>query len=124
MKKAKRFNDGGMSLEEMYPEAKITRAGAQPKPEEYSANRIKVGESAWESSQKSNRADNRTLAPYERKAEKMAKSGGGGGGGAGADLEMSGMLMRRPKPTLKAGGKVKSASARADGIAVRGKTRA
>ena len=124
MKKAKRFNDGGMSLEEMYPEAKITRAGAQPKPEEYSANRFKVGESDWESSQKSNRADNRTLAPYERKAPAMGKGGGGGGGGAGADLEMSGMLMRRPKPTLKAGGKVKSASSRADGIAIRGKTRA
>ena len=49
--------------------------------------------------------------------------GGGGGSGAG-DLEMSGMNMRKPKPTMKKGGKVSSASKRADGIAIRGKTRA
>jgi hypothetical protein len=31
---------------------------------------------------------------------------------------------RMPKPKMKSGGKVKSASARADGCAIRGKTRA
>jgi len=125
MKKAKRFNDGGMSLEEMYPEAKITRAGPQPKPEEYSANRIKVGESAWESSQKSNRADNKTLAPYERKTEKMDKGarggGGGAGGGSGGAAELKSMFHPR---AMKKGGAVSSASSRADGCATKGKTRA
>jgi hypothetical protein len=42
----------------------------------------------------------------------------------GADLEMGMKGSRMPKPKLKAGGKVKSASARADGCAIRGKTRA
>ena len=45
---------------------------------------------------------------------------GGGGGGAGGDFSgMKGL----DKP-FKAGGKVSSASKRADGIAIRGKTRA
>jgi hypothetical protein len=121
MKRTKRFNEGGMSLEEMYPEAKITRAGPQPKPEEYSANRIKVGESAWESSQKSNRADNKTLAPYERKAEKMDKGArGSAGSGSGGAAELKSMFHPR---AMKKGGKVSSASKRADGCCVKGKTR-
>jgi len=55
---------------------------------------------------------------------KMPKgpSGGGGGGGSG-DLE-KGMMGGRFKPVAKAkGGKVSSASKRADGCAVKGKTR-
>ena len=44
-------------------------------------------------------------------------SGGGGGGGAAGDTKFL-------KPKYKAGGKVKSASSRADGCAIRGKTRA
>jgi hypothetical protein len=50
-------------------------------------------------------------------------SGGGGAGPALGDIEkmMSGKIK---KPTYKSGGKVKSASARADGCAVRGRTRA
>ena len=48
----------------------------------------------------------------------------GGIGGDGGDLE-KGMMGSRFKPLNKAkGGKIKSASARADGIAQRGKTRA
>ena len=42
---------------------------------------------------------------------------GGGGGGAAGDTKFL-------KPKYKAGGKVKSASARADGCCIRGKTRA
>jgi hypothetical protein len=42
---------------------------------------------------------------------------GGGGGGGGGDTKFL-------KPKYKAGGKVKSASARADGCCIRGKTRA
>ena len=79
--KVKKFSDGGSTLEEMYPGAKVTKAGPQPKPEEYSANRFKLGESNWESSQKSNRADTRTLAPYERKAQTVSRGIGGGGAG-------------------------------------------
>jgi hypothetical protein len=42
----------------------------------------------------------------------------------GGDLEKGMMGSRFQKPKMKAGGKVKSASARADGCCVRGKTRA
>ena len=52
----------------------------------------------------------------ERKAAKAAAKGGGGGG------DFSGMK-GLDKP-FKAGGKVSSASKRADGCAIRGKTRA
>ena len=45
---------------------------------------------------------------------RLPKGGGGGGGGDTKFL----------KPKYKAGGKVKSASARADGCCIRGKTRA
>ena len=55
-------------------------------------------------------------------------SGGGGGGGSdakemqlGADLDPKARMKREG---YKKGGAVKSASARADGIAIRGKTRA
>ena len=44
-------------------------------------------------------------------------TGGGGGGGGGGDTKFL-------KPKYKAGGKVKSASARADGCCIRGKTKA
>ena len=44
-------------------------------------------------------------------------SGGFGGGGSGGDTKFL-------KPKYKAGGKVKSASKRADGCCIRGKTRA
>ena len=51
------------------------------------------------------------------------KGRGGASGGAGG-IELEGKLGKNTKPKMKAGGKVKSASARADGIAIRGKTRA
>lgn len=47
------------------------------------------------------------------------KVSGGGGGGMG-----TGKMNRDISKNMKAGGKVKSASARADGCAIRGKTRA
>ena len=121
MKRAKRFNEGGMSLEEMYPEAKITRAGPQPKPEEYSANRIKVDDLFDSKKEKGERSDSRTLAPYERKAEKMAKGARGGvGSGSGGAAELKSLLNPR---AMKKGGSVSSASKRADGCAVKGKTK-
>ena len=47
------------------------------------------------------------------------------GGGSGAGIDIEGLPKRlRPGPkNMKKGGKVKSASARADGCAIRGKTR-
>ena len=55
-----------------------------------------------------------------RKAARAARGGAGtGGGSGGADLKS----ITNPK-SMKKGGKVKSASARADGCAIRGKIRA
>jgi hypothetical protein len=56
--------------------------------------------------------------------EQSKSRGGGGGGGGGIDLEKGMMGGRMKKPSYKAGGKVSSASKRADGCAIRGKTRA
>jgi len=73
------------------------------------------------------RADERSLAPYERKAaemEKRGKSRGGRGGGGGGMNPID--LERVPGKRLlkmKKGGMVSSASRRADGCAKRGKTK-
>jgi|APGre2960657444_1045066.scaffolds.fasta_scaffold52341_4 hypothetical protein len=61
--------------------------------------------------------DRRNLAPYEKKG----RSGGGGGGG-GDPMPLDKMIKAK-KFNYKSGGKVSSASKRADGIAVKGKTR-
>lgn len=60
-------------------------------------------------------------AEIERMKEILNKPkvGGGGGGGMG-----TGKMNRDISKNYKSGGKVKSASSRADGIAIRGKTRA
>ena len=58
-------------------------------------------------------------AEIERMKEILDKPKGGGGGGGGGIKSMK----YEPK-TFKAGGKVSSASKRADGIAIRGRTRA
>ena len=47
------------------------------------------------------------------------RGGSGGGNGGAAEIKM----LQNPK-AMKKGGKVKSASARADGCAIRGKTKA
>jgi hypothetical protein len=47
--------------------------------------------------------------------------GGSGGGGGGSGMPKTGL---NKKPEFKSGGKVSSASKRADGCAIRGKTRA
>lgn len=75
---------------------------------------------------------NRVLREMERdkaidKAREFVKhgksvfgpSGGGGGGGMG-----TGKMNRDISKNMKAGGKIKSASARADGCCIKGKTRA
>lgn len=66
----------------------------------------------------------KTSANEYRKYPASTRPAGGGGAGAGGDLE-KGMMGSRLKPLNKAkGGTIKSASSRADGIAIRGKTRA
>jgi hypothetical protein len=130
MKRTKRFNEGGMSLEEMYPEAKITRAGPQPKPAEPAPAKsahIEMMREANEAELRKSLAKAAT-PEYERKAEKFEKTssgrgvrGGGGGGSSGAaDLKQ---IMNPRSITYKKGGKVSSASSRADGCCVKGKTR-
>jgi hypothetical protein len=85
-------------------------------------------ESRMSSKEERRRADERSLAPYERKAaemEKRGKSRGGGGGGGGGmnPIDLERLPGKRPLK-MKAGGSVKSsASKRADGIAKKGKTR-
>jgi hypothetical protein len=60
-----------------------------------------------------------SVEPVERRPTAQVRGGRGEGGGAGSLLhEMN------PQKLMKKGGAVKSASARADGIAIRGKTRA
>jgi hypothetical protein len=120
MKKAKRFNDGGMSLEEMYPEAKITRAGPQPKPvEQPPKTGLQEALRDMKEAEYRDLSKKAELAPYERKAEKFAKASRGGGGSAGGSDDIM-KAMNRP---FKKGGKVSSASKRADGCCVKGKTR-
>ena len=63
--------------------------------------------------------DKNTLAPYEKKATKLERTGGGGAG-AGANPMKTGILSPF---NMKKGGSVSSASKRADGCAVKGKTK-
>jgi hypothetical protein len=84
-------------------------------------------ESRMSSKEERRRADERSLAPYERKAaemEKRGKSRGGGGGGGGMNpIDLERVPGKRPLK-MKAGWHGKSsASKRADGIAKKGKTR-
>jgi hypothetical protein len=49
---------------------------------------------------------------------------GTGGGASGSDMSFMKGIGNKPNPTYKSGGKVKSASSRADGCCVKGKTKA
>lgn len=73
------------------------------------------------------RADERSLAPYEKKAAEMEKRSGGrggrGGGGGGMNpIDLERVPGKRPLRFEK-GGKVSSASKRADGCVTKGKTK-
>lgn len=63
---------------------------------------------------------NKDERTYKRFGEPVNRASGS----AGSGLDIEGKTGRNIKPKLAAGGKVKSASARADGCAIRGKTRA
>ena len=105
---------GDSSLESKYPGAKITKvppneAPAAPKKLETPRGFIPQD----------------VMSEYERKAEKFEKAkekrGGSGGGSGVVPIDK---MLKMNKMNYKAGGKVKTASSRADGCAIRGKTRA
>ena len=63
---------------------------------------------------------NKDERTYKRFGEPVNRASGS----AGSGLDIEGKTGKNIKPKLAAGGKVKSASARADGCCIRGKTRA
>jgi len=90
----------------LYDERKAARAEAEKGAVTKMVNGVKVTEYP-------------SVDPVERRPTAQVRGGRGEGGGAGSLLhEMN------PQKLMKKGGAVKSASARADGIAIRGKTRA
>jgi hypothetical protein len=99
--KVKKFNDGGMSLEEKYPGAKVNRmVNKKPSNEELLAP-MQVAFDNYEKK----KSEAKTKAKEERNASR-SKS------------------MTMDEMGMKKGGKVSSASKRADGCAIRGKTKA
>ena len=122
MKKAKRFNEGGMSLEEMYPEAKITRVPYQEPPKESQSKAYKEAEADYKKSMPQS-SGTRVSQPKFSDAgdtQGLTKVGRGrvaGGGGGSAGIPKSNRDITK---NYKAGG---MASKRADGCAVKGKTK-
>ena len=115
---------GDSSLESKYPGAKITRGEYQGKPTE-STPKTSYGEmSKQEREERLKKSLEKSATPeYERKAEKFEGSRARGGSGGGGTVPLDKML-KMNKMNYKAGGKVKTASSRADGCCIRGKTRA
>ncbi len=93
----------------MSEDIKVTELPYMGKPKDYEkdVSRYQIKEDV----------DKRNLAPYEKKG----KSGGGGGGG-GDPMPLDKMIKAK-KFNYKSGGKVSSASKRADGCAIKGKTK-
>ena len=122
----KKFNDGGMSLEEKYPGAKITRVPYKEPPKRSETKEFKEAAETARKAPLASAGHRITEPKFTDSGDTMnlKKAGrgrvaGGAGGSAGGDF--SGMKgLDRP---YKAGGKVSSASKRADGCATKGKTR-
>ena len=90
----------------LYDERKAARAEAEKGAVTKMVNGVKVTEYP-------------SVNPVERRPTAQVRGGRGEGGGAGSLLhEMN------PQKLMKKGGSVRTASQRADGIAIRGKTRA
>lgn len=89
--------------------AKMREILAKPKAEKQEQARMKYGNPELE----------KATQGWERKGEKWSPKASGGGGGIPLDK-----MDKMKKMNYKAGGKVKSASSRADGCCIRGKTRA
>ena len=141
-RKSKRFDgESGslVSLEEQYPGAKITRLPPGEPPKEgdpgsekhirnLQALRKKYGQEPSVSgmNEKVGKIDARP--EYEQKTEKFEGGrprigGGGGRGGASGDYMPLDKMLKARKMFYKSGGSVSSASKRADGCAVKGKTK-
>jgi hypothetical protein len=126
MKKVKRYEDGGdVSLEKKYPGAKITIGEYQGRHPDLPPTKNPETQASREQRAIDLKKDlEKTSKPeYEQKAEKFERTKPKGGGGGGGVLPLDKML-KMNKMNYKAGGKVSSASKRADGCAIRGKTRA
>jgi hypothetical protein len=99
------------SMQDAAKEEKIDRARAyKVENEEFKDKRVKPSPLVVEAE----------LAKMKELTAPKSKGGGGGGGG-GTGMPKTGL---NKKPEYKSGGKVSSASKRADGCAIRGKTRA
>ena len=128
MKKVKRYEGGGdVSLEKKYPGAKITVGEYQGKhPDLPPTKNVLTQLSRDQREADLKKALEKTSKPeYEQKSEKFErtkpKAGGGGGGGGVMPIDK---MLKMNKMNYKSGGSVSSASKRADGCAIRGKTRA
>ena len=125
-KRIKRYDDGGdVSLEQKYPGAKITKGEYQGKPAPTPEPKTAAGQMAKEAREEAlKKSLEKTAMPeYEQKAEKFEKSssrGPRGGGGGGIPLDK---MLKMNKMNYKSGGKVSLASKRADGCAIKGKTK-
>ena len=128
MKKVKRYEDGGdVSLEKKYPGAKITKGEYQGRhPDLPPTKNVLTRLSRDQREADLKKALEKTSKPeYEQKSEKFERTkpkGGGGGGGGGGVMPIDKML-KMNKMNYKAGGSVSSASKRADGCAIKGKTK-
>ena len=127
MKKVKRYEDGGdVSLEKKYPGAKITKGEYQGRHPDLPPTKNPETQASREQRAIDLKKDleKKSKPEYEQKAEKFERTkpkGGGGGGGGVLPLDK---MLKMNKMNYKSGGKVSSASKRADGCAIRGKTRA
>jgi hypothetical protein len=87
---------------------------------EYTPEEIEKAKQQFKEVAEQGRTQGDIRKSYHDIPDKPKTSGSGGaGGGMG-----TGKMNRDISKNMKAGGRVKSASARADGIAIRGKTRA
>lgn len=110
--KAERKSDIQSFADKRSPESK---AAAEQRMKDYTEGRAKSMEQFNANMQKISDAHDAKM----KELRSTTKSGGGGGGGVPLDK-----MDKMKKMNYKEGGKVSSASKRADGIAIRGKTRA
>ena len=82
--------------------------------------RQKIRDIAEENKAKSERERPRTYTERLQDMGRLPKPGGGGGGGTGSAGEIKALTNPR---AMKKGGKISTASNRADGCAIRGKTK-
>ena len=115
MAKIKKFNAGD--------EVKVTQLPYMGKPSAPPENEYSEINRIYDEQKAKGRVEKDSLAPYEKKSSRISGRGGMGGSGGGGLAPVKG-ITGNPNFDMKKGGKVKSASNRADGCAVRGKTRA